>query len=178
MAIGVSLIVAVGACGSGAPDIPADLVLTGGNIITMNAAAPSAEAIAVRGDRILAVGTREAIEELIDDDTQVRALDGATVVPGMIDAHVHCVGLGRRLLTLNAQGVSKEEIVAEIGRLAADTAPGEWIEGRGWDQNTWEVKEFPAKGDLDAVARIFTINAGIRRVRGGPQGLARAGQAR
>lgn len=140
------------ACGVSERQNLADLVLTGGNVVTMREAAPSAEAIAVRGDRIVAVGTTEEIGPFIGTDTRVIALEGTTVVPGMTDSHVHFVGLGRRLLTLNARGLSTDEIVAEVARRVAEAGPGKWIEGRGWDQNTWEVREFPTKEDLDAVS--------------------------
>ena len=149
----VLIIVIVGAaCGPSVPENPADLVLTGGNIVTMADGASAAQAIAVRGDRIAAVGSDAEIEALIGPETQVIRLDGKTVVPGMIDAHVHFTNLGRQRQILNARGMSKEEIVAEVGRRAAVSPPGDWIEGRGWDQNTWQVREFPAKADLDGVS--------------------------
>ena len=127
-------------------------MLTGGNIVTMADGASAAQAIAVRGDRIAAVGSDAEIEALVGPETQVIRLDGKTVVPGMIDAHVHFTNLGRQRQILNARGMSKEEIVAEVGRRAAVSPPGDWIEGRGWDQNTWQVREFPTKADLDGVS--------------------------
>ncbi len=134
----VLLIIIVGAaCGPSVPENPADVVLTGGNIVTMANGAPAAQAIAVRGDRIAAVGSDAEVEALVGPETQVIRLDGKTVVPGMIDAHVHFTNLGRQRQILNARGMSKEEIVAEVGRRAAASPPGDWIEGRGWDQNTW-----------------------------------------
>ena len=149
----VLIIIIVGAaCGPSVPENPADVVLTGGNIVTMADGAPAAQAIAVRGDRIAAVGSDAEIEALVGPETQVIRLDGKTVVPGMIDAHVHFTNLGRQRQILNARGMSKEEIVAEVGRRAAASPPGDWIEGRGWDQNTWQVREFPAKADLDGVS--------------------------
>ena len=149
----VLIIIIVGAaCGPSVPENPADVVLTGGDIVTMADGAPAAQAIAVVGDRIAAVGSDAEIEALVGPETQVIRLDGKTVVPGMIDAHVHFTNLGRQRQILNARGMSKEEIVAEVGRRAAASPPGDWIEGRGWDQNTWQVREFPAKADLDGVS--------------------------
>ena len=149
----VLIIIIVGAaCGPSVPENPADVVLTGGDIVTMADGAPAAQAIAVVGDRIAAVGSDAEIEALVGPETQVIRLDGKTVVPGMIDAHVHFTNLGRQRQILNARGMSKEEIVAEVGRRAAASPPGDWIEGRGWDQNTWQVREFPTKADLDGVS--------------------------
>ncbi len=149
----VLIIIIVGAaCGPSVPENPADLVLTGGNIVTMADGAPAAQAIAVRGDRIAAVGSVAEIEALVGSETQVIRLDGKTVVPGMIDAHVHFTRLGRQRLILDARGMTKEAIVAEVGRRVAAAQPGDWVEGRGWDQTTWEVREFPTKEDLDAVS--------------------------
>ncbi len=146
------IVIVGGACGPSVPENPADVVLTGGNIVTMADGASAAQAIAVRGDRITAVGSDAEIEALVGPETQVIRLDGKTVVPGMIDAHVHFTNLGRQRQILNARGMSKEEIVAEVGRRAAVSPPGDWIEGRGWDQNTWQVREFPTKADLDGVS--------------------------
>ena len=146
------IVIVGGACGPSVPENPADVVLTGGNIVTMADDASAAQAIAVRGDRIAAVGSDAEIEALVGPETQVIRLDGKTVVPGMIDAHVHFTNLGRQRQILNARGMSKEEIVAEVGRRAAVSPPGDWIEGRGWDQNTWQVREFPTKADLDGVS--------------------------
>ncbi len=140
-------------CGRPAPEEAADLVLTGGNVVTMDSGLPTAQAIAVKGDRILAVGTDAEIEAFVGDATEVISLDGKTVVPGLIDAHVHFAGIGGRLLQINARDVQdKQEIVDRVAAKVAESNPGEWIRGRGWDQNNWPVKEFPTKEDLDAVS--------------------------
>ena len=95
----VLIIIIVGAAGGpSVPENPADVVLTGGNIVTMADGAPAAQAIAVRGDRIAAVGSDAEIEALVGPETQVIRLDGKTVVPGMIDAHVHFTNLGGRIV--------------------------------------------------------------------------------
>jgi predicted amidohydrolase YtcJ len=134
------------------PEETADLVLLGGHIVTMNEAQPEAEAIAIRGDRILAVGSNETIEPYVGTGTKTIELDGLTVVPGMIDTHAHLVPLGKRLLQLDARGKSKEEIVGFVEKRVATATPGEWIFGTGWDQTTWTVKDYPTKEDLDPVS--------------------------
>ena len=160
-AVGLALVAAVtAACGPSLPENPADLVLTGGNIVTMAEGAAIVEAVAVRGDRIAAVGTDAEIEVLVGPETQVVALDGKTVVPGMIDAHVHFTRLGRQRQILDARGMTKEAIVAEVARRVAGARPGDWIEGRGWDQTTWEVREFPTKADLDEVSPDHPVYLG------------------
>ncbi len=143
----------------------ADLVLMNGHIITMDEGAPEAQAIAVAGDRILAVGTDAAIESHIGDSTEVVDLEGKTVIPGMIDSHVHFIGLGNRLLQLDARNVrDQDEIIERVAEQAKNVEPGEWIQGRGWDQNRWTVKEFPPEEELDAVSPENPVY--LRRVDG------------
>ena len=148
-----------------APDEPADLVLRNGHIVTLSSTQPEADAVAIRGDRILAVGSNDAIERHVTAETEVIDLEGKTVVPGLIDAHVHFVGLGNRLLQLDARNVSdKDEILERVASASATSPEGEWIEGRGWDQNRWSVKEFPTKEELDAVSGAHPVF--LRRVDG------------
>jgi hypothetical protein len=143
----------------------AELVLRGGNIITVDASKPRAEAVAIRGDRVLAVGTTSEIERHVGRETEVVELAGKTVIPGLIDSHVHFVGLGNRLLQLDARNVrDKDEILERVAEHATRVQPGEWIEGRGWDQNRWTVKEFPTKEELDAVSGTTPVF--LRRVDG------------
>lgn len=150
--IPIWLTIALAACQS-SPDEPADLVLRNANIVTMNRNTPTAEALAVSGDRILAVGSEDEVSGYVGTETEVLDLEGKTVVPGMIDSHVHFVGLGNRLLQLDARNVSdKDEIIERVAEHVADAEAGEWIQGRGWDQNRWSVKEFPTKEELDGVS--------------------------
>lgn len=150
--LALGLATALAACQT-PPEEPADLVLQNAHVVTMNRSAPEAEAIAVAGDRILAVGTNDDISRYVGDETNVIDLEGKTVIPGMIDAHVHFLGLGNRLLQLDARNVrDKDEIIERVADHAAEAAPGEWIQGRGWDQNRWTVKEFPTKEELDAAS--------------------------
>lgn len=136
-----------------APAEPADLVLTGGSIYTMTPDRPRAEALAVRGQRIAAVGTAAEVRAWIGPQTHVIELGGRSVTPGLTDAHCHLYGLGEALETLSLRGIKSQAAIAEAVRGAvAGRAEGEWITGQGWDQNLWSPPEFPGHAALDAVA--------------------------
>jgi hypothetical protein len=136
----------------------ADLVLTGGVIHTMRADAPRAEAIAVRGDRVVAVGTRAEVQRFVGPATRVVDLHGRAVTPGLVDAHAHLYGLGEALEDLPLRGLASEEAVASAVAAAAKTrALGEWITGRGWDQNRWTPARFPTHAPLDAAAPAHPV---------------------
>ncbi len=131
----------------------ADLVLRGGKIVTMNPKQPQAEAIAIVGRRIARVGSDREIEEMIGPNTRVIELRGRLVVPGFIESHGHLLGLGQSRLILDLRGTrSAEEVAERVARKAREAKPGEWILGRGWDQNEWPRKDFPTHEVLDRVA--------------------------
>lgn len=120
-------------------DEPADLVIRGGKIITVDQDNPTAEAIAVKGDKIIAVGTEAEINALINDKTKVVDLNGKTLVPGFIESHAHFVGLGQSKMMLDlTKAKSWIEVVEMVGQAAKKTPQGEWIIGRGWHQEKWE----------------------------------------
>ncbi len=99
---------------------------------------PDAEAVAIRDGRILRVGSREAIEELRGPDTRFVELGGATLLPGLVESHAHLLSLGNSLVQVNLVGVeSEEEAVRRVEARAAETPPGSWIVGRGWDEGAW-----------------------------------------
>lgn len=134
----------------------ADLVLVNGKIYTVDKAHPVVSALAVRGGRILFVGSDAQARSLSNASTTVIDLRGATVVPGFIDAHAHLLGLGNNLRRVNLAGsTSYDEVIARVKAWAKDVKPGEWIQGRGWDQNLWPKKEFPTH---DALSRAFPNN--------------------
>jgi predicted amidohydrolase YtcJ len=125
----------------------ADLVLHNGIVHTLEADHPTVDAIAVRGDRIVALGA-EALA-LRGDDTRAIDLGGRAVLPGLHDAHAHFIGLGKTLQNLDLKGTTSAEQVREkVLAACAGAAPGEWIYGRGWDQNDWEGTQFPSWKDL------------------------------
>ncbi|MCP2519077.1 amidohydrolase [Candidatus Aminicenantes bacterium AC-708-M15] len=131
----------------------ADMVLLNANVITMNPKKPSAQAVAIIGDKIVKVGKNKEVEKLIGVQTKVIDLTGKTVVPGFIDAHIHFLGLGNTKRILNLVGTtSKEEIVKLVKNRILKEGEGKWILGRGWDQNDWPIKEFPTRWDLDSVS--------------------------
>ena len=131
---------------------PVDLIVIDANIVTVNPRMPSAEAMAVLDGKIVALGGSEAILATFNPAERIDA-GGATVLPGLIDAHAHVMGLGLALRTLDLVGTrSPEEIAAQVREAAAEREPGEWILGGGWDQNDWEVKAFPTHAILDEVA--------------------------
>jgi predicted amidohydrolase YtcJ len=127
----------------------ADLILTSGRIYTVDNARPKASALAVRGGRVLFVGSDAEARVLAGPSTRVIDLHGATVVPGIVDAHAHLLGLGNTLERVNVAGsTSYEEVIGRVKAWAKDVKPGEWIEGRGWDQNRWPTREFPTHESL------------------------------
>ena len=140
-------------------EAPADLLLVHARISTMDPARPEAEALAVRGDRIVAVGTSDALLALRGPSTQLIDAAGRRVVPGFIEGHGHFMALGEQLSVLDLRGTrSWEEIVAKVRAAARDAKPGEWIEGAGWHQEKWPgvpadaVNGVPRNGALDEAA--------------------------
>jgi predicted amidohydrolase YtcJ len=121
----------------------ADLVLTNGRVYTADEARPRAQAVAIKGDRIVFVGSAAEAAVLSGNATRVIDLGGKTVIPGMIDAHGHLKGLAA-LHNVDLVGTrSFEEVIARASARAAQTPAGAWVNGRGWDQNDWADTRFP-----------------------------------
>ena len=115
-----------------------DLVLLNGNFITMNPQQAAAEAVAIKGERIEWVGSSADAKKLFADAAETRDLGGATVLPGIIDAHAHLMNLGESFLKLDLKGIATPEEVARRVKEKADTVrSGEWILGWGWDEGKW-----------------------------------------
>jgi len=160
-----------GACG-GAPTAgdsaergEADLILTGGAIMTMDPTRPSATAVAMRGGRIVAVGGDGDVSSWRGGKTRVLALGGKSVTPGLTDAHAHLSGLGGALESVSLRGAkSAAEAAARAGEASAKLPTGEWLEGRGWDQNLWPDKKFPSHEVLDRA--VGDRPTALRRVDG------------
>jgi predicted amidohydrolase YtcJ len=128
---------------------PADLIVTGGRIYTVDVTRPIAEAFAVRGGRFVFVGTTRGAMLLKGPSTRVLDLHGAAAYPGFIDAHAHLLGLGQALQSVDLTGTpSYEEIISRVAARAKGAPAGQWIMGNGWDQNRWAVKEFPTHDAL------------------------------
>jgi hypothetical protein len=124
---------------------PADLVVTAGRIYTADAARPQVQAIAVRGGRIVFAGSAREAAVLRGPATRVLDLPGRTVIPGMVDAHAHLLSLGLALRSVDLRGTrSYDEVIARVAERARTARPGEWIVGRGWNQNEWADTRFPS----------------------------------
>jgi predicted amidohydrolase YtcJ len=165
-----AIILLSGACGAAPPPGeaergPAELIMTGGAIMTMDPARPNATALAVAGGRIIAVGGDAEVRGLLGPNTRVIDLAGRSVTPGLTDAHAHLSGLGGALESVSLRGVaSPTDAAARVAEAAAKIPAGEWLEGRGWDQNLWPDKKFPTHDVLDRA--IGDRPAALRRVDG------------
>jgi predicted amidohydrolase YtcJ len=127
-----------------APAAPADLVVRDARIYTVDDSRPVAEAMAIRAGRVVFVGSDRGADALVGPRTRVLDLDGRTVVPGMVDAHAHILGLGQSLRSVDLVGTaSYDEVVARVAARAREVPAGTWIVGRGWDQNDWGDTRFP-----------------------------------
>ncbi|MGB5246907.1 MAG: amidohydrolase [Woeseia sp.] len=123
----------------------ADLVLINGNIRTVDDSKPLAQAIAVRGDRIAAVGSNDDIAAWRGEATEVIDLAGQTAIPGLIEGHGHYTSFGESLMTLDFRNAeSFDAIIDMVAGAAAETPKGEWIVGRGWHQDKWQVAPNPS----------------------------------
>jgi hypothetical protein len=138
---------------------PADLVLRNGKIVTVDEAKPEAQAIAISGDTIVAVGSNQEIQPYVGGSTKVIDLKGALATPGFIDAHVHFTGVGDAAKNLKlATAKSWDEVVRMVGEAAKKAKPGDWIIGRGWHQEKWSevpspnVEGFPLHDALSKAA--------------------------
>jgi hypothetical protein len=132
---------------------PADLVLKNGNIHTVNERQPHAEAVAVKGDCIIFVGSNREVEKYVGKSTRVIDLHGNTVVPGMTDSHHHLSGVGFREMTLNLEGINNlGDFLAKVKARVDQAKSGEWVTGRGWIETFWQPPVFPTRWDLDKVA--------------------------
>jgi len=141
------------------PRQPADLVLRGGKIVTLDDVRPVVEALAVSGDTIVAVGPNPEIQAYVGPNTKVIDLKGALATPGFIDAHVHFTGVGEAARNLKLSTAADwDDIVRMVGDAAKRAKPGEWILGRGWHQEKWShapspnVEGFPLHEALSRVS--------------------------
>tara|TARA_R110002096_G_scaffold435826_2_gene663590 strand:- start:126604 stop:128202 length:1599 start_codon:yes stop_codon:yes gene_type:complete len=145
--------------------VKADLVFVGGDVYTMDAANPRVTAVAIRGQHIVAVGDDEAIARHVGKGTRIVDLQGRTLTPGLSDAHCHLYGLGKSLEAVNLRDVKSATAAAQLVLEASKSLqPGEWVTGRGWDQNIWEGQNFPNASTLDAVLPKRPV--ALRRVDG------------
>jgi len=138
---------------------PADLVIRGGRIVTLDARVPEAQALAARGGRIVAVGSNADVQRFVGAATRVVELNGQFAMPGFIEGHGHFANIGNAKLGLELlDTTSWEQIVQMVADAVKQARPGQWIVGRGWHQEKWtstpqpNVEGFPMKASLDRVS--------------------------
>jgi predicted amidohydrolase YtcJ len=155
-------------CGSGTTPRQggqaADLVIVGGDVRTGDPDRPHATAIAIRDGEIVAVGGDGELRYLVGDTTRVVELTGQTVTPGLVDGHCHLSGLGADLDNVSVRDTATAEAAAAIVAAAAPEVAGDWVLGRGWDQNKWPGQAFPTHAVLDAAVAARPVM--LRRIDG------------
>ena len=122
------------------------------NVYTAASKQPPAEAIAVKDQRIVFVGsTADANAKF--RSSRIIDLGGKTVVPGLTDSHCHIFGIGEREMRLNLEGTNTlEDFLAKVRQRVEQTEPGKWVIGRGWIETFWKPPQFPTRQDLDKIA--------------------------
>jgi len=145
----------------------ADVIFVHGNVYTgvpanaQFASIERTEAIAVKGDRILAVGKTFDLEKFKGPQTQIVDLGGHFTMPGFNDAHLHLDDAGQTKLSLDLTGVkSLDELRSKVAAKVGESRAGEWILGSGWDETLWPVKATPTRWDLDEVSAGHPIFLG------------------
>ena len=155
---------------------PADLIVTNARIYTVDDSRPVVAAMAVRDGRITFTGSLREAMALKGATTRVLDVGGRTVIPGMVDAHAHLLGLGQALRVVNLVGAkSYDEVIARVVARGKDIPAGQWITGRGWDQNQWGDTRFPTH---DALSRALPSNPVYLTRVDGHAGLANAAAMR
>ncbi len=138
---------------------PADLVVVGGKVVTLDESLPEAQGLAVRGDRIVALGSTSDIEAYVGPDTQRIDLQGHLAIPGFIEGHGHFMGIGQAKLNLELMPTqSWEEIVQMVADAVTQAEPGQWIVGRGWHQEKWTHTPEPSVEGLPTHASLSAIS--------------------
>ena len=127
-----------------------DLILYNARIHTMEAARPTANAIAIRDNQIVAVGDESFMLRMLPHAQKID-LHKRCVIPGLIDAHLHAEWTALGLKNVDAETPTLDEVLRRVEEFAQKTPPGQWIRGHGWNQNVWGGA-FPTKADLDRVA--------------------------
>ncbi len=129
---------------------PVDLLVINATVYTVDDEFSVAQALAVRDGEIVAVGSSQDLQDAYQAEDILDA-EGKTIIPGLIDAHAHFYGFGMQLQTVNLVGTKSFEEVVERVVTFQEQENADFIVGRGWDQNDWEVKEFPTKDTLDVL---------------------------
>jgi len=137
----------------------ADLVLRNGRIITMDNRWPQVSALAVKGDRILAIGSDRDMLRYTGMETQVIDLKGMLTIPGFIEGHGHFYSLGASLMELELRNAENwDAIIALVAAEVKNKKPGTWIVGRGWHQDKWTTKPQPNVGGLPIHHKLSAVS--------------------
>src|SRR6266571_2665418 len=136
------------------------ILFLNGNIYTMDAARPRAQAMAIDGisGHIIAVGDNDEVRRVGGLHSELVDLRGKTVLPGFIDAHIHLLSYAYRAHHIDAGAcASEDEVAALVSQRAKQTPVGQWILGGQWDKNTWPGQRFPSRASLDAAASTHPV---------------------
>ena len=131
---------------------PADLVLVNGTVLTVDANDSVAQAVAVAGGKIVAVGSSDAIRARVGPSTRVIDLRGRTATPGLIDTHVHFSEADALFSVELSEAASIADVIEKVRAQVAKAKPGEWVRGRGWDEGKFKERRYVTAADLDQVA--------------------------
>lgn len=126
---------------------PADVVIRGGTIYTMDDDLPVAEAVAIKADTIVFAGTDDELQRYVGKDTRIIDLEGNTMTPGFIEGHGHLMEIGYKELNLDLSGITTyDQMVRKVQEAVGRARPGQWILGRGWHQDKWKDDSQRVKG--------------------------------
>ena len=139
------------ACVKRIPESERTVVFVAKRVRTLDPRRPTAEALAWRQGQLLAVGSKAEVLAAAGPDAIVETFPGSVIVPGLVDAHAHLASLGRSLSVVSLlEARSEAEAVKRVQGAPATAYQGEWLVGRGWDQNDWEGQQYPTRASLDA----------------------------
>ena len=136
----------------------ADIIYLNGNIYTVNDNFDVAEAFAVKEDRFIAVGSNEEIKKYADADTEIIDLKGKTVIPGIIESHLHVNFFGIGQMEVDGHNLKLDEVLDLVKKEHDSCGPNDWIRGDGWNENNWGASKYPTKEDLDKVSPDKPVN--------------------
>jgi predicted amidohydrolase YtcJ len=139
------------ACVKRMPEGERTIVFVAKRVRTLDPQRPEAEALAWRHGKLIAVGSKREVLAAAGSDAIVETFPESTIVPGLVDAHAHLESLGRSLSVVSLlEAGSEAECATRVKAAPASASQGEWVMGRGWDQNDWLGQQFPTKASLDA----------------------------
>ncbi|MEM6632367.1 MAG: amidohydrolase [Bacteroidota bacterium] len=152
-------LLALAGCKAPTIEEKAEVIISGGPIYTVNPENPEVEAVAIKNGKILFAGSKSVADSIYtDESTGYLNLEGKTLTPGLIESHGHFMGLGYSKLNVDLNGLtSYQELIDILGQVAKQTAPGEWIVGRGWHQSKW-------KDDKSGWFRGFPVHTALSEV--------------